>query len=119
MTPLRFAIPGRAKSAPNLREHWAAKARRVQTERRKAMTLCPRWPGGPLLVVTLCRYGVRQLDSDNLQAALKATRDGIAARLKVDDATPLVDWRYAQAVCRPGEERVEVVVTQVEANARE
>jgi hypothetical protein len=82
----------------------------VKAERAKAMTLCPRWRGGPLLVVTLFRYGVRELDGDNLQAALKGTRDGVAARLKVDDASPLVRWEYGQDTCRAGEERVEVAI---------
>lgn len=109
MTALRFTIPGRAKSAPNLRENHFARARRVKAERSKAMTLCPRWRV-PLLVVTLTRYGVRELDGDNLQGALKAYRDGIAARLKVDDGSPLVRWEYGQDTCPAGKERVEVAI---------
>lgn len=107
---IAFTIPGKAKSAANLREHWRVRASRVKAERTKAMTLCPKWREGPLLVVTLTRHGVRELDGDNLQSALKGTRDGIAARLQVDDATRLVEWRYRQAQCKTGDECVTVEI---------
>jgi hypothetical protein len=108
---ITFSIPGRAKSAANLREHWAVKAKRVQGERRKAMTLCPKWTHGPLLLVTLTRYGVRLLDDDNLRGALKGIRDGIASRLGVDDGSSLVRWEYEQRTCETGKERVEVTIS--------
>lgn len=105
---ITFSIPGRAKSAANLREHWAVKAKRVRAERDKALKLCPKWTGEALLEVVLVRHGVRELDGDNLQAALKGIRDGIAARLRVDDGSPLVRWVYFQRTCKADEERVEV-----------
>jgi hypothetical protein len=113
LTRLAFSIPGAVKNTSNQREFWAAKAKRVKAERAKALKLCPRWTGSPLLVVTLTRYGLREMDGDGLQAALKATRDGIASRLKVDDATPLVRWEYAQATCTAGTERVEVEIARL------
>lgn len=38
------------------------------------------------------------MDGDNLQAACKGLRDGIADRLGVDDGDPRVTWHYAQEV---------------------
>jgi hypothetical protein len=108
---LTFTIPGKSESTPNLREHWAAKAKRLKKQRDRTLLLCPKWKGGPLLVVTLTRYGVRELDGDNWQAAAKAYRDGIAARLRVDDGTSLVRWEYRQEKCSAGEERVEVEIS--------
>lgn len=111
---LRFTVPGRTRNTSNLRENHFAKAKRVKAERAKAMTLCPHWAGGPLLTVTLWRFGPRTLDGDGLQSALKATRDGIASRLRIDDGSPLVRWEYYQATCSFGQERVEVVISPSE-----
>ena len=48
------------------------------------------------VTVKLTRIGPRTMDSDNCIAGLKACRDGIAARLGVDDADPRITWEYAQ-----------------------
>lgn len=93
---LEFVIPVRAVNSENTREHWAAKAKRQKALRQAAMLKCPRWTEGALLVIELTRVGPRELDDDGLRSALKATRDGIAARLKFDDASPLVRWEYRQ-----------------------
>lgn len=92
-----FSIPMKAQSVANLREHWAAKAKRVGNQRQAAMKLCPRWVDGPLLIIELSRVGPRPLDDDNLRSSLKAFRDGIAARLGFDDGSALVRWEYKQA----------------------
>jgi hypothetical protein len=99
---ISFSIPIKTQSVANVREHWTAKAKRTKSQRDAAMKLCPKWTHGPLLVVTLTRTAPRELDSDNLASALKATRDGIAARLRIDDGSPLVDWRYQQRKGEPG-----------------
>jgi hypothetical protein len=112
---MRFEIPGEAPSLANARLHWAVKAKQVAKHRAKAMLKCPKWTEGALLVITLMRHGVRELDSDNLAAALKGHRDGVAARLRIDDGSPLVEWRYQQATCVKGEERVTVTVEAVHA----
>lgn len=95
---IRFELPLEIPSVANLREHWAAKAERVKAQRKAAMLKCPKWTAGPVLVVTLTRVAPRELDSDNLASAMKGIRDGIAARLGVDDGSKLVEWRYAQEV---------------------
>lgn len=93
---IAFTIPIKAPSTPNLREHWATRAKRVESQRRWTRAKCPPWSSGPLLVVRLTRVAPRALDDDNCAGALKAIRDGIALWLRIDDASPLVRWAYAQ-----------------------
>lgn len=108
---IRFELPLKTPSVANLREHHMAKAKRVASQRRAAMLKCPKWNGGPLLVVTLTRVAPHRLDSDNLAAALKGVRDGIASRLGVDDGSALVRWEYAQ---ESGDEAVRVDIRRAE-----
>lgn len=105
---ISFSIPIQTRNTLNLRESWQAKARRLRKEKADTRLLCPRWSQGPLLVVKLTRVGPRELDSDNLAAALKAVRDGLASWLRIDDGSPLVEWQYAQ---ESGEPEVRVFVT--------
>ena len=90
-------VPIRIHGAPNLREHWAARAKRVKQERASVgwFLRAIKKPALPC-AVTLTRIAPRSLDGDNLQAGCKAARDEIAAWLGVDDADPRVTWRYAQ-----------------------
>lgn len=60
--------------------------------------------------VRLVRYGPRRLDSDNLAAAFKPIRDGIADALGVDDGSDRVAWSYEQITSVYG---VEVVISEV------
>ena len=90
-----YHLPLRLISAANSREHWAARARRVKRERNAAIVV-RKYPLP--CIVTITRHGRRLMDGDNLQAACKALRDGIADRLAVDDADPRVVWRYEQNV---------------------
>lgn len=98
-------IPIALPSVSNLREHWAAKARRVKSQRKAT-----RWRLVAGLIsalvdpttrtpvaVTLTRVSPRKLDDDNLCGAFKAVRDEVAAYFGVDDADPRLTWRYAQA----------------------
>lgn len=93
---IEFAIAQKAPSVANLREHWSARAKRMKSQRQAAMLKCPHWTEGALLVVELTRVGPRELDTDNLASALKGYRDGLAARLKIDDGSALVRWVYLQ-----------------------
>lgn len=104
-----FTIPIRAPSTANLREHWGARHRRNSKQKSDTRLLCPRWSSGPLFLVTLTRVGPRELDSDNLAAALKGCRDAIASWLRIDDGSPLVVWQYEN---EPGEPAVRVSVEQ-------
>lgn len=91
-----FTVPVKAASASNLREHHMARHRRTSAQKDATRRRCPEWVGGALLVVTLTRVAPRRLDDDNLRGALKSVRDAVASWLRVDDATPLVRWEYAQ-----------------------
>ncbi len=112
MTLLEFTVPLKTVSGSNVREHWAVRAKRVKAERRKVWAKWPRPARLPILLrVTMTRLGGRELDDDNLRAALKGVRDQVAAQLGVDDRTPLVHWDYEQ---RPGGEAG--VLVRVETN---
>jgi crossover junction endodeoxyribonuclease RusA len=111
---MRVVIPIKTVSEANVRGHWAKGARRAKRQRRVAADCVhlARLTGAvvpPLpLTVTLTRVAPRRLDSDNLQRALKAIRDGIADALGVDDGDARIDWKYDQ---RPGKpQRVEVTI---------
>lgn len=94
---VRIEVPLTTVSAPNRREHWAVKAKRVKKERDVTRRVLPRkWPGAPVLVVRLTRCSPRELDSDNLAGALKGIRDQVASWLRIDDGSSLVEWRYSQ-----------------------
>jgi hypothetical protein len=88
-----YNLPVRLDSVANLREHWAKKHKRAKAHRKSAIVIKKhRLP----CEVHIVRVGKRDLDGDNLQAACKALRDGIASRLGVDDADPRVTWSYSQ-----------------------
>jgi hypothetical protein len=113
MQPITFEIPLKAESASNLREHWRARHARVKRQRAAtAYRIPPAMKGlGPFLVITLTRRSKRRLDDDNVRGALKAFRDQVAATLRIDDASRLVRWDYAQEV---GDDAVVVTVSLAE-----
>lgn len=96
---IEFRINEKTRSLnESFRGDWRPRAAVAKRQRAKAMQACPKWPGGPLLMVRLTRVSPGTLDSeDNLRGALKHIRDGVASRLKFDDASPLVEWQYHQA----------------------
>ena len=57
-------------------------------------------------VVLLTRIAPRMLDSDNLEGAFKAVRDGIAEALGIDDRSPLVRYVVSQEQGAPREHLV-------------
>lgn len=108
------------KNGCNLREHWAARAKRVKKERNAVgwALASQQWkagggrglvrgPGLPA-VVTLTRLAPRQLDSDNAVAGFKAVRDAIAEFFGVNDNDPRVTWRYAQEKAKGYACRIEI-----------
>lgn len=101
-------LPIRIISVANRREHWRKRAERAAAHKRASFMV----PKHPLpCVVKLTRIAPKAggtLDGDNLQSAFKALRDGIAARLGVDDADPRVTWEYAQALGKTYAARVEI-----------
>jgi hypothetical protein len=90
-------LPLHVKNGCNLREHWAARAKRVKRERSVVgwalvLRAAPTLP----CTVTLTRLAPRALDSDNAVAGFKAVRDAIAEWMGINDNDPRVTWRYAQ-----------------------
>lgn len=98
----------------SFRGDWRPRAAAAKRQRTKAMQSCPPWPGGPLLHVRLTRVSPRALDFANLAGALKHVQDGVASRLKVDDASALVAWHFTQA---HGEAEVVVQIWKAEEEA--
>ena len=91
------------QGSQNAREHWRVRAKRVKSERWLAALMCRKldrpeaWP----VLVVLTRIGPRKLDSDNVQGALKAVRDGVADWLGVNDGDESkVLWNYGQLTAR-------------------
>lgn len=98
---MQIELPIRTWSEPNVRAHWALRARRAKTQRKvaRAYARAALGPAGPPrgpMGVTLTRVASRKLDTDNLAAALKAVRDGVADALGIDDGDERIGWRYAQ-----------------------
>lgn len=85
-------------SVPNLREHFAAKAKRAKVQRQLGYLMAK--PLGKLgerrLLVVMTREAPKLLDSDNLASAGKNLRDGVADALGVDDRSPQVIWHCQQ-----------------------
>ena len=107
-----LTVPLRIYGAPNLREHWSKRAKRVKAERDTvAWYLRPKPRPALPLVVTLTRRAPRTLDTDNLAGGFKAVRDQVASWLGVDDADQRVTWVYAQDRAK----HYEVIITMEKA----
>ena len=106
----------RIVSGANLREHFRVKHLRVKGERAVGFGIgveISRAVELPI-VLTLTRIAPRKLDSDNLQYAFKAIRDGIAAAYGVkDNDDTVIDWRYSQRTGVPRQYAIEASAVQV------
>lgn len=97
---VRVTLAIRTISENNAREHWASRAKRRKDQRAVVHLVLPMHlrkckPEAPY-VITLTRVAPRRLDSDNLQGALKAVRDQVAAELGINDGDEAHEWRYNQ-----------------------
>ncbi|RKH05092.1 hypothetical protein [Corallococcus carmarthensis] len=102
MSCIRFEVPVETVNTSNRREHHMQRHKRAKGQRAATHLLWPGWSGPALLVVRLTRMSLRALDSgDNLPIAMKSIRDEVARQLRLDDASPLVRWVYAQAQGAP------------------
>jgi hypothetical protein len=102
-------------SEKNRHEHWRAKAARTQQQRSLTLAVLlhtvgamPMWEGGWMIYLT--RIAPRRLDSDNLQRALSAVRDGVAEWLQIDDGSARLTWDYGQEKGVPWQYAVRVVL---------
>jgi hypothetical protein len=117
---LCVVVPVRIESEANGRQHWRKVAARKKHHRHEAC-LRLRERGGPGWMnpppnakITLTRIAPRTLDDDNLASGFKATRDGVADWLGIDDGDNRLTWNYAQRKGKPGEYAAEIVI-EVEA----
>ena len=105
-------LPVRVRSASNLREHWSERARRTRAQRMAAYAVVNgelvgrhevrvraalRAGGLDVLLHRLLGPRDRRMDDDNLAAALKPVRDGVADALAVNDADPRITWTCRQS----------------------
>ena len=105
---MRIEIAMALPSSANLREYWAARAKRARAQRWtvRCHLAAQRWSvqehavahvrAQHLLRIRLTRIAPRVLDTDNLAASLKACRDGVADWLGIDDGDEHLLWEYAQ-----------------------
>ena len=99
---IRFEIETRSEA--NVRERWgkinrASKARDTTIEEvAVALGEGQELPAIGPWYVRITRLSSGTLDRDNLGRALKAIQDTIAAMLKVDDGSPMVEWDPKQRV---------------------
>lgn len=124
---VHFLIPVKTVSEANMREHWAAKAKRkkLQTNAAYLVTFgelakanAGHWPGWTKqpLTITLTRLAARALDADNLAGAFKGIQDGVAKALGVDDGDARLQWVYRQERAGRGRQGVMVhIQTTTEA----
>jgi len=116
-------VPVRTVSEANQRGHWSARARRAKGQREAARLMVLSAIRGATFsagrfALTLTRIAPRHLDSDNLAAALKAVRDGVADALRLDDGDPRLTWEYAQAKGKKGEYAVLVLLSFTPENTK-
>jgi len=105
---ITFTIDGRLPSRANQRQNRWERAAQNKSQRTaaKVETRKAIGPGKPLyhwypIVVTMIRVSPRLLDDDNLAAAFKSVRDGIADALGIDDRDPRITWKCEQAKGKP------------------
>lgn len=110
-------LPIKVISEANCRDHWRKSAPRKALHRCTARSLllarAGRGPGAAAgqISITLTRIAPRTLDDDNLASGFKATRDGVADWLGIDDGSKRLTWRYEQRKGTAGQYAAEVVVT--------
>lgn len=90
--------------------HWRGVAKRRRAERSVAAMAVPAGLKPPL-VVHLTRIAPRKFDDDNLGAAFKSVRDGIADKVGVDDGSAQIAFKYAQRRGNPKEYAIEILIT--------
>ena len=126
---LSVSIPGAPPRPPTVAT-WGGRMRemrRIGRLRNVAWAACVK-PGtapqieiiareGSGVAITLRRVGARKMDDDNLAAALKPVRDGVADALHTDDVDPRLTWVYEQRTppSAGGETKVEIEIASREA----
>ena len=120
MTDQRLQYACRLRTSPNARAlTWQGRAARIKAERRQARDRCKlqlRTPELPCLVI-LTYVCPRKLDEVNLLGSLKATQDGVAEWLGVNDGDETqARWKFEQ---ERGAYAVRVEIAAIQAGGRE
>jgi hypothetical protein len=100
MTRITIEYPCRLRPESNRRGHWAKHSPREKKQRAQAALMCRAEAGPPppanTYVIRLTRIAPRRLDTDNNARAAKATQDGVADWLGIDDGDERLFWDYQQ-----------------------
>ena len=113
---MRFRLPIRTWSEPNMTSHSPLKLRRTKAQSQAVAMHCAplRYFARPPYAVTLTRIAPKQLAPDNLKASFESVRGEIAALLGIDDGSEALSWRYLQRKgSKPREYAVEIEVEAV------
>lgn len=99
--------------SPNARVHWSVKARKAKAYRAAAYLLTTQAgiaapEGRAVLSLEFVPPDRRARDDDNLVAAFKSARDGIAEALGVDDRQFVTEFRMSADTCKGGCVRVTI-----------
>lgn len=110
MTPMEMPWPPKELN-PNARVHWSVKAKHSKWYRTECHLLTLKAgikaPTGKLvLALEFVPPDRRARDDDNLIAAFKAGRDGIAAALGLNDGQFMTEPRMSTETCKGGMVRV-------------
>lgn len=121
---INIHLPITTYSEANKPEHWREKAPRARNQRGGALlmvrpTIRIHYTRKELqavshITIKLTRTAPRTMDTDNLQRALKAIRDGIADALEIDDGSPKLTWAYSQEKAKTKGVDVEITVEEGE-----
>jgi Holliday junction resolvase RusA-like endonuclease len=116
MSPIDLTLKIKTVSEANNRDHWRVKAKRAKSQRQMAriglsMSLLFQLKYELPLAISFTRISKKPLDSDNLQSAMKAIRDGVADALEINDGSELITWNYRQEVGK--EHAVNIRVAQL------
>ena len=110
---LTVFVPTRLVNPTNAREFWAVRMKRAKVQREAVAAMV--WsavskPAGPWVLtslwtpkcITFVAHVARKMDSDGLQASLKACRDGLQ-RIVIDSDGPESGhvFEYTQLVAKP------------------
>ena len=101
-------------SEANTKGHWAVKARRVKNQRTAARDeiivamVGKKIDYAEITLTRLIGYRGKRYDSDNLQSAFKATRDGICDAIGIDDASEDLSWTYEQEKSKEKGVRIDI-----------
>lgn len=109
---ISFDLLIRTKNPQNGRHgNWKAEFGRRNAQKAAVLRKMPALPKLEAnVVVTFTRYSPNTMDDDGLRASLKSVRDAVCARLRIDDGSPLIAFRYVQAKGRRGEPKVTVQI---------